>query len=96
MIPAALTAHLDVRLTKRDHRVYGALLALPLTVVEYRPIKAAWVAHHAGMHKPDVIKSVRHLVELGYLTRGPLEVCAHNPRRTYALSVAVALPQTPP
>jgi hypothetical protein len=94
VIPSAAvaTSHLDQRLTKRDHRVYGALLMQPLVVVEFRPIKLNWVASIAEMHKPDVIKSIRNLCGLGYVVSGPLEDGGNHQRRTYALAVAVALP----
>jgi hypothetical protein len=90
MISAALAAiAVDRRVTRKALRSLHVYVVLH-TVLDSRqprPVKRAWLAARCGITERQVMRSVRHLLILGYLDRGPNDCTLPNrPTRTYRLT----------
>jgi DNA-binding IclR family transcriptional regulator len=71
VIPSVvLTAALDRRLWHVDLKLY-LFLCTQLDVMAYRPVKLSWLARRMGQKRQAVQRSLRALVRMGYLERGP-------------------------
>ena len=96
MIPATvLSALVDRRLSIPERLVYRVALRT-LSWQESRPLKLTSLAHQLRnrhgrpMHPMTISRGLKHLVDLGYLERGPND----GRRRTYLLRTE--LPELPP
>lgn len=86
-----LTATLDRRVRGDDLKVY-IFLYTQLDVLAYRPVKHSWLARRVTIARPNVVRALRRLLELGYVVQGRPEAGLN----TYRLAMSppdVAAPQ---